>query len=208
MLSILFNSFLWKIIVREIFFLLIFQSIFSIPYVYSLKQRLGERATFVFLTELSIAGSFLFLCLVPEDRRLHTFLGLFSSQWLTETHHVWVCQAEIESSVAQTVEISEWIRELGAVCNSSNMKVDLFPVFCSWSFFCLGPSFTKSSLGSYKPFPSLFFPVACQGQKLSYLNGGRRSPRRRGGSREGIQFCQTLERIPMQWDVWQPIVFW
>lgn len=149
MLSILFNSFLWKIIVREIFFLLIFQSVFSIPYVYSLKQRLGERDTFVFLTELSIAGSFLFLCLVLEDRWLHTFLGLFSSQWLTETHHVWVCQAEIESSVAQTIEISEWIRELGAVCNSSNMKVDLFPVFCSWSFFCLGPCFTKSSLGSY-----------------------------------------------------------
>lgn len=107
MLSILFNSFLWKIIVRELFFLLIFQSVFSLPYVYSLKQRLGERATFVFLTELSIAGSFLFPCLVLEERWLHMFLGLFNSQWLTETHHVWVCQAEIESSVAQTVEISE-----------------------------------------------------------------------------------------------------
>lgn len=140
MFSILFNSFLWKIIIRELFFLLVFGSTFSLPYVAHLlamaywRRYWVDDVTLVFFPELSVAGSFLFPCLVLEDRQMHMFLGLSSSQWLTATHHVWVCPAETESAVTWIVEVSLWIRELGAVCSSLNMKVDFLPVLCSWSF--------------------------------------------------------------------------
>lgn len=58
------------------------------PFLLLISLKWVSAASSVFLTELSIAGSFLFLCLVLEDIWLPVFLGLFCSQGLTGTHCV------------------------------------------------------------------------------------------------------------------------